>query len=263
MKRFHWFLIVCCTLGTAVPIQAAPDSGSVETMVRAVTLDPESNAPVVILETVGEKKLLPIWIDLPEARAIALELERIAPPRPLTHDLIRNLLNALGARLRRVTITDLRNNTYFALLSLELRGESLEIDSRPSDAIAVALRMKAPIYATTEVLAKAKPLLAPGSRDEGARQKLGLQPQDLTAELAALLDLSSQRGVLVADVAPGSPAANAGLRRGDILIKANDQALQSAADLDAAVEAVKAPAQIRLEIIRNGKPIEITVDLPA
>jgi bifunctional DNase/RNase len=206
---------------------------------------------------------LPIWIDLPEARAIALELERIAPPRPLTHDLIRNLLNALGARLRRVTITDLRNNTYFALLSLELRGETLEIDSRPSDAIAVALRMKAPIYATTEVLAKAKPLPAPGSRDEGARQKLGLQPQNLTAELAALLDLSSQRGVLVADVAPGSPAANAGLQRGDILIKANDQALQSAADLDAAVEKVKAPAQIRLEVIRNGKPIVITVDLPA
>jgi hypothetical protein len=246
-----------------VPLRAAQDSGSVETMVRAVTLDPESNAPVVILETVGDKKLLPIWIDLPEARAIALELERIAPPRPLTHDLIRNLLNALGARLRRVTITDLRNNTYFALLSLELRGESLEIDSRPSDAIAVALRMKAPIYATTEVLAKAKPLPAPGSRDEGARQKLGLQPQDLTAELAALLDLSSQRGVLVADVAPGSPAANAGLQRGDILIKANDQALQSAADLDAAVEKVKAPAQIRLEVIRNGKPIVITVDLPA
>ena len=262
MKRTQWLLIVCCTLGTVVPLRAAQDSGSVETMVKAVTLDPESNAPVVILETVGDKKLLPIWIDLPEARAIALELERIAPPRPLTHDLIRNLLNALGARLRRVTITDLRNNTYFALLSLELRGETLEIDSRPSDAIAVALRMKAPIYASMEVLAKAKSLPAPGSRDEGARQKLGLQPQDLTAELAALLDLSSQHGVLVADVAPGSPAANAGLRRGDILIKANDQALQSAADLDAAVETVKAPAQIRLEVIRNGKPIVITVDLP-
>ena len=262
MNRFHWFLIVCCTLGTAFSLQAAQNGRSVETMVKAVTLDPESNAPVVILETVGDKKLLPIWVDLPEARAIALEIERIAPPRPLTHDLIRNLLNGLGVKLQRVTITDLRNNTYFALLSLEIRGESLEIDSRPSDAIAVALRMKAPIYATTEVLAKAKPLPAPDSRDEGARQKLGLQPQDLTAELAALLDLSSQRGALVADVAPGSPAANAGLRRGDILIKANDQALQSAADLDAAVEAIKAPAQIRLEVIRNGKPIVITVDLP-
>jgi len=263
MKRTQWLLIVCCTLGTAVSLRAAQDSGSVETRVKAVTLDPESNAPVVILETFGDKKLLPIWIDLPEARAIALELERIAPPRPLTHDLIRNLLNALGARLRRVTITDLRNNTYFALLSLELRGESLEIDSRPSDAIAVALRMKAPIYATTEVLAKAKPLLAPGSRDEGARQKLGLQPQDLTAELAALLDLSSQHGVLVADVAPGSPAANAGLQRGDILTKANDSALQSTADLDAALEAVKGPAKIIFEVIRKNKSTVIVIDWPS
>lgn len=262
MKSIQWLLFVYCILGTAIPLQAAQDSGSVETTVKAVTLDPESNAPVVILETVGDKKLLPIWIDLPEARAIALEIERIAPPRPLTHDLIRNLLNALGARLRRVTIIDLRNNTYFALLSLEIRGKTLEIDSRPSDAIAVALRMKAPIYATTEVLAKAKPLPAPGGRDERARQRLGLQLQELTAELAALLDLSSQRGILVADVAPGSPAANAGLQRGDILLKANDQALQSAADLDAALEAVKAPARIRLEVIREGKPIVIAVDLP-
>ena len=153
MKRILQPFIVCCALGASAQLHAAQDSGSVETTVKMVTLDPEANAPVVILETVGDKKLLPIWIDLPEARAIALEIERITPPRPLTHDLIRNLLNALGAKLQRATITDLRNNTYFALLSLELRGETLEIDSRPSDAIAVALRMKAPIYATTEVLA--------------------------------------------------------------------------------------------------------------
>jgi bifunctional DNase/RNase len=263
MKRTQWLLIVCCTLGTAVSLQAAQESGSVETMVKAVTLDPESNAPVVILETVGDKKLLPIWVDLPEARAIALELERIAPPRPLTHDLIRNLLNGLGVKLQRVTITDLRNNTYFALLSIDLRGATLEIDSRPSDAIAIALRMKAPIYATMQVLAKAEPLFARGGSGAQARQKLGLQPQELTAELAALLDLSSQRGVLVADVAPGSPAANAGLQRGDILIRANDQALQSAADLDAALEAVKAPAQIIFEVIRKNKPTVIVIDLPS
>ena len=130
------------------------------------------------------------------------------PPRPLTHDLIRNLLNGLSVKLQRVTVSDLRNNTYFALLSLEFRGQTLEIDSRSSDAIAVALRMKAPIYATTEVLAKAKPLPAPSSRGEQVRQRPGLQVQDLTAELAALLDLSSQRGVLVADVATGSPPSS-------------------------------------------------------
>jgi bifunctional DNase/RNase len=262
MKHVRWFFIVCWTLTPVLGLGAAQDSGSVETTVKTVTLDPESKAPVVILETVGDKRLLPIWIDMPEARAIALELEQIAPPRPLTHDLIRNLLNGLGVKLQRVTITDVRNNTYFALLSLEFRGQALEIDSRPSDAIAVALRMKAPIYATTEVLAKAKSLRAPSSGGEQARQKLGLQTQDLTAELAALLDLSSQQGVLVADVAPGSPAANAGLQRGDILTKANDKTVQSTTDLDAVLEAAKAPAQIRLEVLREGKPMLIAVDLP-
>jgi len=263
MKHVRWFFIVCWTLTPALGLRAAQDGGSVETTVKTVTLDPESKAPVVILETVGDKRLLPIWIDMPEARAIAIEIERIVPPRPLTHDLIRNLLNKLGVKLQRITITDLRHTTYFALLSLEFRGQTLEIDSRPSDAIAVALRMKAPIYATTEVLAKAKSLPALSSSGEQARQKLGLQTQDLTAELAALLDLSPQRGVLVADVAPGSPAANVGLQRGDVLIKANDQALQSAADLDAALETVKAPAQIRLEVLREGKLILIMIDSPS
>ena len=263
MKHVRWFFIVCWTFTPAFGLRAAQDSGSVKTTVKTVTLDPESKAPVVILETVGDKRLLPIWIDMPEARAIALELEQIVPPRPLTHDLIRNLLNKLGVKLQRITITDLRNTTYFALLSLEFRGQTLEIDSRPSDAIAVALRMKAPIYATTEVLAKAKPLLTPSSRGEQARQKLGLQTQDLTAELAALLDLSSQRGVLVADVAPGSPAANAGIQRGDILTKANDKTVQSTTDLDDVLEVIKAPAQIRLEVLREGKPIVIMIDSPS
>jgi len=263
MKHVRWFFIVCWTLTPTFGLRAAQDSGSVETTVKTVTLDPESKVPVVILETVGDKRILPIWIDMPEARAIALELEQIVPPRPLTHDLIRNLLSKLGVKLQRATITDLRNNTYFAVLTLERSGQSLEIDSRPSDAIAVALRMKAPIFVTMQVLAKAKPLLAPSSGGAAARQKLGLQTQDLTAELAALLDLSSQRGVLVADVAPGSPASNTGLQRGDILIKANDKALQSTADLDAVLEVIKAPAQIRLEVLRKGKPIVIMIDSPS
>jgi uncharacterized protein len=263
MQYVRCLFIVCWTLTPAFGLYAAQDSGSVETTVKTVTLDPESNAPVVILETVGDKRLLPIWIDLPEARAIVMELERIVPPRPLTHDLIRNLLNGLSVKLQRVTVSDLRNNTYIAVLSLEFRNQTLEIDSRTSDAIAIALRMKAPIYATAEVLAKAKSLPAPSSSTTAVRKKLGLQTQDLTAELATLLDLSFQRGVLVADVAPGSPASNAGLQRGDILIKANDKALQSTAELDAVLEAANAPAQIRLEVLREGKPIVMMIDSPS
>jgi len=129
MKHVRWFFIICWTLTPALGLRAAQDGGSAETAVKTVTLDPESKAPVVILETIGDKRLLPIWIDMPEARAIAIEIDQIVPPRPLTHDLIRNLLNGLSVKLRRVTIRDLRNTTYFALLSLEFRGQTLEIDS--------------------------------------------------------------------------------------------------------------------------------------
>src|SRR5262245_66322891 len=116
-------------------------------------LDPNTQSPIVVLETVTDKKLLPIWIDVPEARAIALELEHVATPRPLTHDLIRNIIQGLGATLQRVVITDLRNSTYFALLFLGLKGKDYQIDARQSDAIDVALRLKAYNYATDKGLA--------------------------------------------------------------------------------------------------------------
>lgn len=263
MKRIRGFIIACCILGAAVPLHAAQESDSVETMVKTLTLDPESNAPVVILETTGDKKLLPIWIDIPEARAIALVLEKVTPPRPLTHDLIRNLLEALGAKLQRATIADLRNSTYFALLTLEMTGRTFEIDARPSDAIAVALRMKAPIYATAQVLAKAKTLTTPSSRGERARQKLGVQAQDLTAELGALLDITAERGVLLADVTADGAGANAGLQRGDIVIKADKKAIESIEDLDAVLEAAKVPAQINFEVLRKGKPILVVIEVPS
>ncbi|HKY07864.1 MAG TPA: bifunctional nuclease family protein, partial [Candidatus Binatia bacterium] len=121
-------------------------------------IDPNSQSPVVVLETITDKKPLPIWIDVPEARAIALELEHVALPRPLTHDLIRNILQSLGATLQRITITELRNSTYFANLSLATKNRVMQVDSRPSDAIAIALRMKAPIFVSTQVLAKSKPM---------------------------------------------------------------------------------------------------------
>src|SRR5882724_2037999 len=151
MKWDIWLLLPFLTFGYASELQAAQGSAAVETKVKTVMVDPNSQSPVVVLETVADKKLLPIWIDVPEARAIAIELDHVATPRPLTHDLIRNIIQGLGATLQRVTITDLRNNTYFAVLFLGFKGQDLQIDARPSDAIAVALRMKAPIYASTQV----------------------------------------------------------------------------------------------------------------
>jgi uncharacterized protein len=262
MTRNWRGLLLCLLIGCATDLSAAQEPGSVETKIKTLMLDPNSQTPVVVLESVTDKRLLPIWIDVPEARSIALELEHITTPRPLTHDLIRNILQSLGATLQRVTITDIRNNTYFATLTVRHKGQDSQIDSRPSDAIAIALRMKAPIYASTQVFAKSKQFPTE-VRAERLWKRLGLQGQDLTAELASLLDIQNQKGILVADVAPGNIAANAGIQRGDIITKANDKPVQSVNDLESLLQNAKPSEQIKLEVIKKGKPTVVVIDLPS
>jgi uncharacterized protein len=262
MKASQWLFLFFLLFPFPIRLHAAQELSSVETKIKTLMLDPNSQSPIVVLETVTDKKLLPIWIDVPEARAIALELEHVTTPRPLTHDLIRNIIQGLGATLQRVMITDLRNNTYFAVLFLTFKGQDLQIDARPSDAIAVAVRMKAPIYASTQVLAKSMSLPALSSETKELQKKLGVQAQDLTVEVAALLDLSVQRGVLITDVALGSVAMVAGIQRGDVITKANDQAIQSAHDLETFLQSTKPQTRIKLEVIKKGKPTLIVIDLP-
>jgi len=123
--------------------------------VDRVTLDPTSNRFIVILRDDENHRWLPIVVGSNEAQAIALQLEKISPPRPLTHDLIRNLLDAINAHVVRVIVNDLRESTYFAVISLKCDGKNQEIDSRPSDAIALALRMHAPIFVDEKVMKRA------------------------------------------------------------------------------------------------------------
>jgi bifunctional DNase/RNase len=263
MRSNRWFLQIMLGFAFTAGLRAAEEPTSIETKVKTVMIDPTSQSPVVVLETLTDKRLLPIWIDVPEARAIAMELEHFKLPRPLTHDLIRNILQGLGASLQRVTITDVRNNAYLALLSIGLNGKEVRIDSRPSDAIAVALRMKAPIFATPIVLAKAKALpIQPGGAEQ-TKSKLGIQAQELTPELASLLESQQQRGVLVTDVALASAAMKAGLQRGDIITKANEQSIASINDLESLLQSTKPRAQIKLEVIKKGKPTTIVIDLPS
>ncbi len=123
--------------------------------VDRVTLDTHTNRFVVILRDDVNNRWLPIVVGNTEAQAIALQLEQITPPRPLTHDLIKSLLDSLEAKISRVIVNDLRENTYYALISLKLNGQQTEIDARPSDAIALALRMHAPIFVSEEVMTRA------------------------------------------------------------------------------------------------------------
>jgi uncharacterized protein len=112
--------------------------------------------PIIILRDEDDKRSLPIWVGIFEANAIALELEKIATPRPMTHDLIKNILEAIDARVVKVMVTDLKENTFFAVLHLQVGETEYTVDSRPSDAIALALRVAAPIFVDEEVVRKAK-----------------------------------------------------------------------------------------------------------
>jgi bifunctional DNase/RNase len=125
----------------------------IEVKIRALMMDPNSGTPIIILKDVQSDTMLPIWVGAYEANAIALEIEKIAPPRPMTHDLLRNLIVQLGVQVERVVVTSLRDNTFFAVIEMRnSEGNRMVLDSRPSDAIALALRADCPIYVDMEVI---------------------------------------------------------------------------------------------------------------
>jgi len=128
----------------------------VEMKVRGLALDPLSNMPIIILRDEEEKRSLPIWVGIFEANAIALELEKISTPRPMTHDLIKNILESVNAQVQKIVVNDLRDNTFYAVIHLKLGSADITVDSRPSDAIALALRVGAPILVDEEVVHKAR-----------------------------------------------------------------------------------------------------------
>ncbi len=125
----------------------------VEVKIGALIMDPNTNTPIVVLKGIDSDTILPIWVGAYEANAIALEIEKIVPPRPMTHDLLRNFIVEMGFRITRITIMDLRDNTFYALIDLvDEKGNVTALDARPSDAIALALRMDSAIFVEQKVL---------------------------------------------------------------------------------------------------------------
>jgi bifunctional DNase/RNase len=123
-----------------------------EVKVRGLLVDPTTNSPIVLLKDVGSEAMLPIWVGPYEANSIASEIEKMAPQRPMTHDLLRNVINQMGGVVRRVIVTDLRENTFYAVIEIVTGDRVVFLDSRPSDAIALALRVDCPIFIREEVL---------------------------------------------------------------------------------------------------------------
>ncbi len=138
--------------------------------IKGLMLDPVSNSPIVVLKDEQETCFLPIWVGIFEANAIALQLENVTTPRPMTHDLLKNMIAELNAQVSRIVINDLRDSTFFAQILLVIGGKTLELDARPSDAIALALRVEAPIYVAQTVLDQAQ-TISPDV-EEGQEEKM-------------------------------------------------------------------------------------------
>jgi len=149
--------------------------------VKGLVVDPISKMPIAVLEDMSSERLLPIWIGVFEANAIALKIENISTPRPMTHDLLKNVLDEFAIAVEKVVVTDVRDNTFYALVYCRHNERSFTIDSRPSDAIALALRTEAPIFVEEEVVKKAHSLKFDENLEDSEKLKKwleNLKPED-------------------------------------------------------------------------------------
>jgi uncharacterized protein len=154
----------------------------VEMKIRGLVMDPVTNMPIVLLKDSSGASVLPIWVGIYEANAIALEIEKVTTPRPMTHDLLKNLLLGLETHVQKVVVSELKEDTFYALIWLERDGQVMTIDSRPSDALALALRMDCPIYVEEEVLKNSKTV--GGGTEKSTNEELrkwleGLNDEDM------------------------------------------------------------------------------------
>jgi bifunctional DNase/RNase len=154
----------------------------IEMTIKGLMVDPITNMPIIILRDKDGQRVLPIWVGVFEANAIALQIENVTPPRPMTHDLLRNVIEDLHGRIEKIVVSDLKDNTFYALIYLRVDGEIVAVDARPSDAIALALRARAPILVEESVIDNAKTAdLVPEKGDAERLQKWleNLDPDDL------------------------------------------------------------------------------------
>ncbi|MEW6334981.1 MAG: bifunctional nuclease domain-containing protein [Thermodesulfobacteriota bacterium] len=219
----------------------------VELKVDRLVVDPASMQPVVLLLDPSGQRVMPIWIGPNEALAIQTELDGTVPPRPMTHDLLARVIGRLDATLRRVVITHEKEGIYHAVIVLEQDRKLFEMDARPSDSIAVALRCKAPIFISRSLFGE-KAVLVP--ERQNIEQSYGLTVQELTTALAASFSYPKGAGVLIADVKEGSRAGRDGFQGGDILSEIGDRPIGDVAALRAALASMKGPATVK--IFRRG-----------
>jgi bifunctional DNase/RNase/Cu/Ag efflux protein CusF len=235
---------------------AAPHPGDVRVQVDSIGFDRANGAHYVLLEDGRHRRALPILIDESQARAIALELHGIKPPRPLTQDLMREIIHTTGIKVDRVEIYDVRAGVYYASISLD--GGRHRVDARPSDAIALALGVHAPIYVNRKLLEPRSALaLGPHSTLPPSARGLGLTVQEMTPTLARYFNLEPGSGLLVSAVDERARAA--GIERGDIVTAIGGMSMKRLSDFDRALSRLREGEKVTLNLRRDGGQRSVTL----
>ena len=239
--------------GTSSATQLSSDS--VRVRVARVGFDDEAGSHYVLLRDETKSRELPIMIGESEAQAIGMALLGIKPERPFTHDLIRSIIGQTGNRVDRIVIADMRDEIYFATIYMD--GGRYTIDSRPSDAIALAMNMNAPIYVNNKLFELSSTMgLGAGGKIPNTARALGLTVEQLTPDLASAFGQADARGVLVSEVDPS--AQKAGVARGDIVVKVGDREVKALDDFSRDAASIKSGA-VTLTLDRDGSSRTITL----
>jgi len=228
----------------------------IEMEVKGVRMDVLGQNPVVILADKEGKKALPIWIGLLEANAIERELKSVTTSRPMTHDLLHSILEQVHAKVKEVKIVDLKDHTYYAKLFLIVNKELMELDARPSDAIILALKSKAPVYVAAKIVDDQGVLL---SKKEVLGERHGIRVQELTPSLASHFNFKGEKGVLVSEVVSGSASEVSGIKAGDIIMKVHEKEVGSVQEFEETFDALKAESSIRISLFRDDRFQEINL----
>jgi bifunctional DNase/RNase len=260
MKRFVRTDSVCVWVLVALGAVSLPacrgqQNTEVEVEVRSVGFDNASNAPVVVLQDQDRKLALPIWIGPAEAQSIAMQMQGINPPRPMTHDLIKTILDQTGVELQKVVIQELKNSTYYARICLHAGRHEMQIDSRPSDAIALAIRFRRPIFVATALMKGEATIDLQRVSPAGSTVKFsGVTVQNITEDLAEYFSVPAGTGVIVAGLDSSAPP---GLRRGDVILEIDGTAVTGVGDFASRLRAVQTDGRAQLAVQRGSERVTV------